>query len=190
MPNTYRLSRTLVTLAVCLVFGSMVGCTSFRGEDQNRKLQLLSDRIEVAALANQYAWGVDTLDRALLAQTFAKDASAHYLAVGSNPMNLDAQLSSFDEIFGWLDRHLGHRKPTESLPVHFVSNRIVTLDGDAATLRFYMHNRAMSVGGVYTVGAIRTRAGWRIGSLLLEEQTWDASAYEGDTHAQEFFDSE
>jgi len=145
------------------------------------------DRLAITALASQYAWGVDTLDRGLLGRTFASDATAHYLAVGPNPMSLDERLDGFDAIYGWLHANLAHRTGTAGLPMHFVSNELVMLEGHTATLRFYMHNRASSVGGVYTVEARRTQGGWRIASLLLEEQTWDASAYAHDDHAQQYF---
>lgn len=158
-----------------------LGCASVADSRDTR------DRLAIAALASQYAWGVDTLDPALLGRTFASDASAHYLAVGPNPMNLDERLDGFDAIYGWLYANLAHRTGTAGLPMHFVSNELVMLEGDTATLRFYMHNRASSVGGVYTVEARRTQGGWRIASLLLEEQTWDASAYAHDDHAQQYF---
>lgn len=144
------------------------------------------DRVDVLALASQYAWGVDTLDRELLARTFAADATAEYVAVGPNPMDLDERLEGFDAIYGWLHENLAHRKGTAGLPMHFVSNALVSLDGDAAALRYYMHNRASSVGGVYYVEAIRTQAGWRIAQLRLEEQTWNAAAYANDPKAQRF----
>lgn len=148
----------------------------------------LSDRLDVLLLGNRYAWGVDTLDRELLAATFAEDAVADYVAVGDNPLNLNEHLVGFPAIFDWLQANLGHRKGTEGLPMHFVTNQLVELRGEEADLRYYMHNRASSVGGVYYVEAIKTAAGWRIHRLRLEEQTWDATAYEADAHAQQYLD--
>lgn len=146
----------------------------------------LADRLDVISLASGYAWGVDTLDREMLAGVFAADAVADYVAVGPNPMNLDEHLEGFPAIFDWLHANLAHRKGTAGLPMHFVSNELAHVDGDAALLRYYMHNRASSVGGVYYVKAVRTPEGWRIRHLRLEEQTWDPGAYADDPHAQKY----
>lgn len=178
-------SRTLRGILVLITVLLVAGCASHRGGDA--VADRLADRLAVGALANQYAWGVDTLDRGLLGRTFAPDAKAHYVAVGPNPMNLDERLAGFDAIYGWLDANLSHRKATAGLPMHFVSNELVELRDDEASLRFYMHNRASSVGGVYYVEAARRAEGWRIVSLRLEEQTWNAAAYAGDEHAQQYF---
>jgi hypothetical protein len=178
---TRRTTSSILRVFAPVLCVVALGCVSLADSRDTR------DRLAIAELASQYAWGVDTLDRGLLGRTFASGATAHYLAVGPNPMNLDERLEGFDAIYGWLHANLAHRTGTEGVPMHFVSNELVMLEGDTATLRFYMHNRASSVGGVYTVEARRTPDGWRIGSLLLEEQTWDASAYGDDDHAQQFF---
>ncbi|GEM_PF-694108 len=178
---TRRTPTSLFRVVAPVLCVAVLGCATATDSRDTR------DRLAIAALASQYAWGVDTLDRELLGRTFASDATAHYLAVGPNPMNLDERLDGFDAIYGWLHANLAHRTGTAGLPMHFVSNELVTLEGDTATLRFYMHNRASSVGGVYTLAIRRTPDGWRIGSLLLEEQTWDASAYADDDHAQQYF---
>lgn len=170
--------KTLRCLMMILLLS--VGCLH---SDRARET---ADRAEIIALSSQYAWGVDSLDRSLLARTFHAEATAHYLAVGENPMNLDVRLEGFPAIFAWLHANLSQRKGHAGLPMHFVSNALVDLRGDEATLRFYMHNRASSVGGAYYIEAERAAAGWRIKSLNLEEQTWDASAYENDANAQQY----
>lgn len=142
------------------------------------------DRLDVIELSSRYAWGIDTLDRDLLAHTFAPDAVAEYKGVGEPRFNLDEHLEGFDAIFAWLQKNLGSRSGWKGVPMHFVQNHLVELQGDSATLKFYMHNRAMSAGGIYTFKAIRTPAGWRISRLLLQEQLWKPEAYSGDSSAR------
>lgn len=136
------------------------------------------DYFEIMQLSSKYAWGIDTVDRALLATVFAPDAVAEYVAVGENPMDLNERLVGFDNIFAWIHKQLGHREGTKGLPWHFVTNQVVELHGDKAELRYYMHNRPMVAGGVYRVQAVRTPQGWRIARLRLEEQLWRTGFYE------------
>jgi hypothetical protein len=132
----------------------------------------------VLELSSKYAWGIDTLDRTILESVFAKDATAHYVIVNDSPIKLDERLSGFEAIYAWLKKNLGHRQGHVGLPWHFVSNQLVTLQGDQADLRFYMHNRSGAAGGVYYMQAVRTAHGWRIKNMRLEEQIWDAGVYQ------------
>lgn len=138
-----------------------------------------NDRADIIELSSQYAWGIDTLDRKQLARVFMPDARAHYTIVNDSPIELDERLEGFDAIYSWLKKSLGHRKGHDGLPWHFVTNHLVSLQGDRAELRFYMHNRPMAAGGVYTFQVVRTAEGWRVQELLLEEQIWDLSPYSG-----------
>jgi hypothetical protein len=135
------------------------------------------DRHAVAELISRYAWGVDTLERSAFEEVFLPDATAHYIGVGKDAIALDESLQGLDAIHAWLEENLGHRKGHDGLPWHFVSNQIVTLDGDTAKLRAYMHNRVLAAGGVYYVDAVKTDSGWRIKHLRLEEQTWNKDFY-------------
>lgn len=136
-----------------------------------------SDRAEVVELISQYTWGVDTLDKAVFKKVFTPTATVHYIGVGKNAIDLDERLVGVDALHAWLVKSLGHRKGYDGLPWHFVSNQIVTLSGDTATMTAYMHNRVLAAGGIYYVDAVRTSEGWRIAKLKLEEQTWNADYY-------------
>lgn len=144
---------------------------------QAKSVASASDYNAVLELSSRYAWGIDKIDRAMLETVFTPDANAHYVIVNDSPIKLDQKLSGFDAIFNWLNKSLGHRKGYEGFPWHFVSNQIVTIDGDKADLRFYMHNRPGAAGGVYYMKAVRTAKGWRINNLHLEEQIWHSEAY-------------
>jgi hypothetical protein len=132
-----------------------------------------ADRLAVAELMTRYAYAVDSLDRELLASVFAPDAVAEYVAVGPSPFELDERLEGFEAIWGWLSRVLEGRE--RDFPRHYMTNPLVELDGDRARLRVYQHNWNMSSGGIYTVDAVRTDAGWRIAKLHLDERTFDPS---------------
>ena len=54
-----------------------------------------------------------------------------------------------------------------------MSTHLVDIDGDEATLRTFQHNRHMSGVGLYTIRARRTKDGWRIVKLHLDERILD-----------------
>lgn len=161
--------KTLNTLLVAIVFL----CSPLVQADAD------SDRIELIELMNRYAWGVDTLEKKTFETVFLNDATAYYLGVGENAkvLNLNAQLNGLDEIYSWIVKGVGHRKGHAGLPWHFITNHLVDLKGDTAKVAAYMHNRPMAAGGVYYVDAVRTKDGWRIKHLKLEEQLWINNYY-------------
>jgi hypothetical protein len=179
--------------AVSLVLGLLLAIAplSWAEVDTSRAAndRLANDRLEVMQLSSKYAWGIDTMDRDLLATVFAKNAVADYVAVGDSPLELNEHLVGFETIFSWLHKSLGHRKGTAGLPWHYVTNQVVELHGDRADLRYYMHNRPMAAGGVYYVKAVRTAEGWRIERLRLEEQLWNSEFYSSDKHASQHIDT-
>ena len=136
------------------------------------------DHAEIIELSSKYAWGIDTLDKELLATVFIPSAFAHYEIVNTSVIKLDEKLEGFDEIYQWLKKNLGHRKGHDGLPWHFVTNHVVDITNDTAVMRFYMHNRPMAAGGVYTFKLIRATEGWRVKALKLDEQIWDLSPYQ------------
>ena len=163
------LARFFPSLIVLVAFSALAAASAAASD--------ADDRMALTELTHRYAFAIDTLDRALLSRVFTPDASAHYVEVGPPILGLDVQLEGFDSIYEWLREGLSHRKPSASLPQHFMSNHLIDLDGDKARMTYYMHNRAMAGGGVYYVDAIRTQAGWRIQKLRLEEQIWKPEAY-------------
>lgn len=144
-----------------------------QADDLERDAALrVQDRLDVIELSSRYAWGIDTLDRALLARTFTPDAVAEFVGVGENPFAVNVRLDGFEKIFNWLDRSGGARKTWETLPWHFVTNHLVDVQGNAATMKFFLHGRDMASGGIVTVTAARDAEGWRIRYLKVEAQRW------------------
>ena len=58
------------------------------------------------------------------------------------------------------------------------------LEDDVARSRSYMHVLNMSMGGIYTCRCRRTRAGWRIEHLTLDERSFDEVAERLRSHMQ------
>ncbi len=181
---TKRLLSLLTVLALVIAANAKA--------DQNMKqsASAAEDRLDIIELSSRYAWGIDTVDRTLLARTFTPDAVAEYIGVGENPLDLNVRLEGFEKIYEWLHQSLSHRVGWKGLPWHFVENHLVELNGDTATMKFYMHNRPMAAGGIYTIAAVRTAEGWRIRHLKLEEQLWKAEFYKNDPKAREHLPTE
>jgi hypothetical protein len=166
------------TLAAAIAFGlttpTLSGCAA--RSDLATRVQALeeeADRQAVIRLIHAYAHGLDAMDEALLARTFAPDAVAEY--TGAN-FPMDVRLEGFDEILAWLRARVGGREG--ALPWHFMSTHLVEVEGDRATLRTFQHNRSLAGVGLYTVTARRSPEGWRIARLQLEERILDPELLE------------
>jgi hypothetical protein len=177
-------------LSVVAMLALATAATARADQNQKRSVSAAEDRLDIIELSSRYAWGIDTVDRALLARTFTPDAVAEYIGVGENPLDLNVRLEGFEKIYGWLHQNLSHRIGWKGLPWHFVENHLVELRGDTATMKFYMHNRPMAAGGIYTFEAVRTAEGWRVSHLKLEEQLWNANFYKNDAKALEHLPKE
>ena len=160
------------TLAVILL-PLLLGCATPSLHARIQALEVEADRQAVTRLMSYYAHGIDSMDEAMLRQTFAADAIAEY--EGANfPMN--ERLDGIEAILTWLREHVGHRK--NAVPWHYMSTALVEIDGDRGTLRTFQHNRTMSGVGLYTVHARRTEIGWRIAKLHLDETILEPSLLE------------
>jgi hypothetical protein len=156
------LSRSSFIAVFLLVFAA---CAQPNLEERVRTLEVEADRQAAIRLMHTYAHGIDSMDEALLRETFAEDAVAEY--VGANfPMN--ERLEGIDAILTWLRANVGGRE--NAVPWHYMSTALVDVDGDRATVRTFQHNRTLSGVGLYTIEARRTSLGWRIGKLHLDER--------------------
>lgn len=74
-------------------------------------------------------------------------------------------------IYDWLAlQNEGHPEENVRIPWHFVSNQLIEIGGDKADLRFFLHNRSSTVGGIFYAKTSRTADGWRIDDLVLEDR--------------------
>ena len=117
------------------------------------------DEKAIVDVTIRYTWAIDTKDWAALDQVFVPDATGEMSAAGQR---------SRDEIVA---RIRGALEPLDDSQ-HIVSNHQVTIDGDTATCRCYLHSQHVRAGAgaepTYVIGAryedqlVRTPAGWRI----------------------------
>lgn len=133
-------------------------------------LQAIADRLEIEELLARYAWALDDKRFDGLDAVFTPDAFLDYTATGG-------EKGSYAEVKAWLAKVLPHF-PTYQ---HYVTNKVIELDGDNATSRSALYNPMgmkkgdttsfFFVGGEYHDKLVRTSDGWRI-TERIEKQTW------------------
>ena len=125
------------------------------------------DRLDVIELIHRYAALIDFKNYDDADQVFADDAVANYESMRAY-VGDDYEPKGPKEIGAWLRKYTGTRTS-----MHYMHNHVVELDGKRAKMRNYMHNINSSIGGVYHTEAKRTKNGWRITRLRLEERYID-----------------
>jgi hypothetical protein len=119
----------------------------------------LADHHALVALTHTYCWALDGHDwERLRHEVFLADATAA----------LTDELSGIDAIIGRVSSALGKLDASQ----HMVSTHEITIDGDRATGRCYLHAQHVRrdaeggpnyiVAGTYHDRYVRTPAGWRI----------------------------
>ena len=167
-------ARTFALIGLVIApLGVLSGCHHARLEQRIAALEVEADRQAVIRLIEQYAHGIDGLDDALLARTFAPDAVATYKGL-NYPM--DVRLEGFPAIRDWLRAQLSDG--SRGIPWHYMDTHLVEVDGDRGTLKTYQHNRTLAGVGVYSVEARRTAFGWRIARLHLDQRILDPKMLE------------
>lgn len=134
-------------------------------------LQTISDRIEIDDLITRYTRAIDTGEWDRLDEVFTPDAHIDYTATGG-------MVGAYPEVKGWLAENLQIFPRRQ----HFVAQKEVELDGDAAELTAYFLNPMVltdkdgsevlwEFAGFYRHSLVRTRQGWR-SRRMLEELCW------------------
>jgi hypothetical protein len=122
----------------------------------------LADRLAIDDQLTRYCRAIDTGEWDLLDGIFTPDAVLDYTSSGGIR-------GSYAEVKPWLAKVL----PLFPIRLHYVTNREVEIDGDAATSRAYLYNpmgtkslegtvTMFFTGGVYHDRWRRTADGWRI----------------------------
>ena len=128
------------------------------------------DRIEIDDLLVRYSTAIDTKDFDLLDEVFTPDADCDYEVVGAFRGDRAAFKAWLTEVMAMFEFHM-----------HYVTNRTVELDGDAATAVSYLYNpcvlkdgdgQVLDEGGRYHDTLVRTPDGWRIAARR-EEPVWN-----------------
>ena len=138
---------------------------------QQQRFQATADRVELEELLHRYAWAIDKWEWSLLDQVFTEDAEVDFSSVGQYVAG-ESVLRGRKAIVTWLRDSI---KPFPDV-LHFLSNQIVTLEGDEARITTYMQVLHLPMGGIYHSVAVRTADGWRIRRFRLEERTFDEAA--------------
>ena len=132
-------------------------------------LQYLADRLAISDFLTTYAHAVDTKDWELYRSCFTDDADIDYTSAGGIRGTLD-------EIVTWMGSTMVMFDATQ----HLVSNEMVEIDGDTATVRAMFYNPMhfagdnagyFNCGGWYNHELIRTDDGWK-SRKLWEDFSW------------------
>lgn len=118
----------------------------------------VADRVEIDDLLTAYATALDTRDWEGVRAVFTDDAVLDYTEFGG-------PRGPVDEAVTWISESLAAIPVTQ----HFVTNRVVEIDGDEAAAVCALFNPIVTpdgavsyVGGSYEDRLVRTPAGWRI----------------------------
>lgn len=130
--------------------------------------QALADELEIRALLNRYARGVDTKDWETYRSVFTEDAHIDYSSAG-------AIVGGRDEVVDWFAANFG----VIPWSMHYITNVEADIDGDTATVRAMFYNPMLlpgmdtqsACGGYYHHELVRTGDGWR-SRRLREENVW------------------
>lgn len=116
-----------------------------------------SDRDEIFDLTVRYATAIDSRQYGLLATVFTDDAALDYGVVGQ--WTGAAEVAQFMEA-----AHVG-----AAHTLHRITNQVIAIDGDAATVRTYVDalilaedGSGANPAGYYGDNLARTGDGWRI----------------------------
>ena len=134
-------------------------------------IQELSDRLQINDLLTRYTVAIDQKDWSLLDTCFTKDAHLDYTSAGGIA-------GDYPKVRKWLEGALAPFPMT----LHYVTNSVVELNGDAATARTAVLNpmgfpqedgslHLFTVGAYYNDELSRSDEGWRI-RRRIEEQAF------------------
>lgn len=117
----------------------------------------MTDRDDIIDLTIRYATAIDGRQYQLLSTVFTADAELDYGEVG--------QWTGAAEVAEFMD--LAHAGAANTM--HRMSNQVVAVDGDSATVRTYVDalilgedGSGVNAVGFYDDRAVRTSDGWRI----------------------------
>lgn len=140
--------------------------------NEHATLAELADRAAIVEVTHRYCWALDSRDWGLLDQVFTDDATAELLS----PL-----LQGRDAIRTRIRDAIEPLDATQ----HTVTNHMITLRGDTASSRCYLHSQHVRrsvdgpplyvVAGRYEDELVRTPDGWRISSRRLVRTWWEGN---------------
>lgn len=152
-----------------------------------QRIAVLEDRLDLLNLISTYAWVIDsgcTMEQ--IASVFAPDAVATYKTVDNDSlMHFDVHLVGIQKIQAWLHEGLGFKAGADAPdPSHFMTNAIVEVNGNKATLRFELAGTKGYVAA-YWVDAVKVHGKWRFQSLLHKARVHDLDYFVKDKNFKE-----
>lgn len=144
-------------------------------EERYRRLE---DRLDIVDLLSRFHHAVDAKHWDDLRSIFIDDAVAEYKSLnGISLFDLEGQFTPTSAIIDWIRKG---QEPFQynGAPTHFMTNHLVTLDGDKAQSASYFIDFDLVSGkaigtGQYKCRHVRTSQGWRIAHMLLEQRLCD-----------------
>lgn len=134
----------------------------------------LVDRAEIVDVLMNYATGIDSRDWPRYRSVFADEIELDFSSWSGNPPSTLAGDDWVAGVRGTLSGFDGTQ--------HMLTNPVVELDGDRATVTLYMNahhylniegeHHLHSIGGYYTHRMVRTADGWRSAACKLTV-TWE-----------------
>jgi len=135
--------------------------------DLRKNVQTCMDRLDILDLFARYCHAVDLCDWKLLRTVFADDIQADYTTVAQYTPNHSPKLNGIEELVHYFETVTPHIGPGLT---HFMTNHLIELNGDTATIVVHNHVLNLAQGGVYHTHARRTAKGWRLDKLVFENR--------------------
>jgi hypothetical protein len=137
-----------------------------------------SDLLSIQRLLFDYAWGCDSGDWDLLRSVFTDSARLDYSSTGG-------PAAGRDEVVGWLKDSLSQLTFIQ----HVVSNFRIDVTGDVAkgramfltSFRLPGSDGVIQTGGYYDLEMVRASDGWKLQSLV-EENDWMSAVPPAGSH--------
>jgi hypothetical protein len=122
-----------------------------------------ASKLEIIDLFARYCHAVDSCEFSLFENLFTEDLVADYSTVrgdGEEPL-----IHGRSALVDWLTEAI---RPIGRGMTHFMTNHLVTFDGDEADI--ISHNSVLNVamGGVYYSHAVQSSVGWRLSRIRFE----------------------
>ncbi len=139
-----------------------------------------ADRLDVIEALARYHQAVDAKDWPALGALFTDDVVAEYRGLDTTRdlFGLDGRIEGRDPVVAWITEGQAPFR-YDGAPTHFMTNHVLTFaDDDHCRSRSSFFDLDMETGllfgsGIYTVDHVRTAAGWRIATLVLEQRLCD-----------------
>jgi hypothetical protein len=137
--------------------------------------QQVADRLDIVEVLSRFHHAIDVGDFGALPESvFVPEAVWEWRATDADG-EVEDTAEGVDAIVAWLQTAM-----TGSVVRHFTTSHVITLDGDRASSRSYMHvidipTLSVLANGLVTAEHVRTLIGWRLSKLRIDEQIGDGS---------------